>query len=114
MQKDTIAKTNALRKREGIGTSAMTLHHADGTTIAFSRAGGRSGLGVWVFANNEPASAVEEPRKYCVATLPPAPPTGMRWVDELSGQGVRIVDGCVEALDGRPKVLVIQRSTMDP
>ena len=100
---------NALRKREGIGTSPMTLHHADGTTVAFSRAGGLSGLGVWVYANNAPASAVEAPRKYCVSTLPPDAPKGMRWVDELSGDGVRIVDGCVEASDGRPKVLVLQK-----
>ena len=104
----TIAKLNALRKREGIGTSAMTLHHADGTKVVFSRAGGLSGLGVWVFANNEPASGVEEPRKYCIATLPPTPPAGMRWVDELSGESVRIADGCVEVGDGRPKVLVMQ------
>ena len=105
-----IAKVNALRKREGIAMAPMTLHHADATTIVFSRDGGRSGRGIWVLASNVPDADAHAPRQYCPMTLPPIPPQGWVWEDELTGEAAILADGCVRVADSRPKVLVLVHS----
>ena len=110
-----IGKINQLRRREHIETAQMTLHLADRSTIVLSRGAtaadaASEGAGVWLFANNDDSSKVEQPHRYCPPELPRAAPAGWHWKDELSGEAAVFEGGCLLASDGIPKVLVLARA----
>ena len=112
-----IRALNRVRRQQRLGLATMTLIGASDEWVVLCRGDPATAAGsAWLFANNHPASREHTPHVYCPPRLPPRlPPEGDgEWVDELSGQRARFVDGCLHAPDGRPKVLVSRMFSRQP
>lgn len=98
-----IRSLNAVRKDIALASQEVVPTDCD-EMLVFTRGGKQ---GTWVYLNNLEASETG-PVQYC-GELPPQE-EGHVWVDALYGVEAVFKDGCMEAVDTLPRVLVKQAS----